>query len=76
MLTSIRSKVAKKAALACSNVLPNLVAKQLNNPFFLVNCGRSGTSFLFSLLALHKDIAAYPEEANELGHPKAYPWHL
>ena len=43
-------------------------------PVFLVGCARSGTSILKRVIATHTDVVAFPEEANHLWHPTAYPW--
>ena len=45
------------------------------NPVFVIGCGRSGTSLLARLLRYHPEIAAFPDEANHLWHPKVYPWY-
>jgi hypothetical protein len=44
------------------------------NPVFIIGCARSGTSVLKRLLGAHRQIDAYPSEANELWHPTSYPW--
>ena len=50
------------------------ISMNLNNPIFIVGCGRSGTSMLTSMMATHEDIAVFPHEANNFWHPKSYPW--
>ena len=47
----------------------------IKSPVFLIGSGRSGTTFLANLLGQHPEIALYPGEANELWHPRLYPWH-
>lgn len=48
---------------------------RIRNPVIILGCGRSGTSILKEVLSSHKSIATYPFEANELWHPRYYPWH-
>jgi hypothetical protein len=47
---------------------------RLRGPAFIVGCARSGTSVLRRVLARQADIGAFPGEANELWHPRYYPW--
>lgn len=44
------------------------------NPVFILGCARSGTSLLTRNLATHTDIATFSTEANDLWHPRSYPW--
>ncbi len=46
----------------------------LKNPFFIIGCGRSGTSMLTNILEEHRDICNY-SEANDIWDPKGYPWY-
>jgi hypothetical protein len=48
---------------------------KLKNPVFLIGCGRSGTTMLLKNISSHSDIATFSSEANDLWHPKSYPWH-
>lgn len=54
------------------------VGKVLNfrfkDPIFIVGTGRCGTSLLVHILSSNPDIAIFPSEANELWHPKLYPF--
>ncbi|MFT5904262.1 MAG: hypothetical protein ACI9O2_001120 [Flammeovirgaceae bacterium] len=43
-------------------------------PLMIFGCARSGTTTLKEILSGHKDIASMPFEANQLWHPKLYPW--
>jgi hypothetical protein len=54
---------------------PWLGAPLLHHPVFIVGSGRSGTTYLQSLLEKHPDIIGFPGEANELWHVNAYPYH-
>ncbi len=54
---------------------PRLGASFLHEPVFIVGSGRSGTTYLQSLLETHPDIVGYPGEANELWHVATYPYH-
>lgn len=74
-MMGIRNRVIALASKSLAIATPDFTASKLKNPFFFVGCGRSGTSLLARLLASHRDIAVYPYEANELWHPKSYPWH-
>lgn len=40
----------------------------------IIGCGRSGTSALKEVLAGHSQMMPLPFEANQLWHPKLYPW--
>ncbi len=48
---------------------------KIDNPVIILGCGRSGTSILKESVSAHDRIATYPFEANELWHPRYYPWH-
>jgi hypothetical protein len=54
---------------------PWLGAPLLQEPVFIVGSGRSGTTYLQSLLEKHPDVIGFPGEANELWHVNAYPYH-
>jgi hypothetical protein len=47
----------------------------VRRPHFIVGCGRSGTTLLSDLFDGHPEVASFPSEANELWHPRLYPWH-
>ena len=49
-------------------------ARRSVRPVFVVGTGRSGTTLLVKILDSHRDLVAYPSEANELWHPNAYPY--
>lgn len=66
--------VARELILWSLKHTPRYFAGKLRRPFFIVGSGRSGTTLLFRTLASHKEISAYPSEANELWHPQLYPW--
>ena len=59
---------------AMARVAPGACARAVSRPFFIVGCARSGTTLLLELLAEHRDVAAYPGEANGIWHPGTYPW--
>jgi len=48
--------------------------KNVNNPIFIIGYNNSGKSLIKKAIAINKEIAIYPGEANELWHPGAYPW--
>lgn len=54
---------------------PWLGAPFLVEPVFIVGSGRSGTTYLQSLMEKHPDIVGFPGEANELWHVATYPYH-
>lgn len=66
--------VAREITLWLLKYTPRYFAGKLKRPFFIIGSGRSGTTLLFRTLASHKEISAYPSEANELWHPQLYPW--
>lgn len=70
----IPNRVAIGMAKSMARVAPSWSAGHLRHPAFIIGCARSGTTVLHTTLATHKEIAAYPLEANELWHPRAYPW--
>lgn len=43
-------------------------------PVIIVGTGRCGTTLLFRILKTHPQVAVFPTEANDLWHPKAYPY--
>jgi hypothetical protein len=69
-----RNRATAMVSRAAASLAPDYMGSKLRNPYFFIGCGRSGTTLLARLLATHKDIAVYPYEANELWHPRAYPW--
>lgn len=50
------------------------LGRGLRQPVFVIGTGRCGTSLLSSILDSHNQILGFPEEANELWHPKSYPF--
>lgn len=67
--------MAIKTSKSLAKIFSNFSENKLSNPYFIIGCARSGTSILYKTLASHREIATYPTEANDLWHPKAYPWH-
>jgi hypothetical protein len=53
---------------------PLLMPRAPRRPVFLLGCGRSGKTVLAELLGAHPQVALYPGEANDLWHPRLYPW--
>jgi LPS sulfotransferase NodH len=68
--------IQRHAIQQLARVVPSTWAMPLTRPCFIVGCPRSGSSLFDQLLASHPQIAAYPSEALELWHPRAYPWHV
>jgi hypothetical protein len=54
--------------------IANSLDLRLKSPVFVIGTGRCGTSLLASILNSHPDIVGFPGEANELWHPKLYPF--
>jgi hypothetical protein len=69
-------RLSADVAKALAAIAPEQMGRRLHHPYFFIGCGRSGTSWLATLLRSHKDIAGYPYEANELWHPRRFPWAL
>jgi protein-tyrosine sulfotransferase len=63
-----------RAARLAGRLAPQ-VAPRARRPAFILGCGRSGTTVLLNALAGHREVAAWPGEANDLWHPTLYPWH-
>lgn len=66
---------ARLATHAAKQLAAMPIAIAPHRPVFIIGCARSGTSVLKRLLGAHPEIDAYPSEANELWHPRSYPWH-
>ncbi len=47
---------------------------RLKEPIFIVGTGRCGTTLLVRILRSNSDISVFPGEANELWHPKLFPF--
>jgi len=71
----IPAKVIVEASCAAGRFAAPLFAGRVRNPVFIVGCGRSGTTLLNHLFDQHPEVANFPSEANELWHPRLYPWH-
>jgi len=63
----------RKLLLYTAKLAPNWWAARLHNPFFVIGCGRSGTTILSEWLDCHLDIADL-SEANDIWDPLGYPW--
>jgi Sulfotransferase family len=76
-LHSIKKKVIGRKPLSwlLAGCFPGFFAQRLRNPVFIIGCARSGTTFLTSLLSLHRDVDNW-SEANEIWDPGGHPWHL
>jgi len=71
-------RIPARAVIATSRAAGRVggrwLAHRVRNPVFIVGCGRSGTTLLNHLFDRHPEVANYPAEANELWHPRLYPW--
>jgi hypothetical protein len=65
---------AQAWANTLAQTFPDFFEKRVQNPVFIIGCGRSGTTLMVDTLADHPQIANYPDEANELWHPQTFPW--
>jgi hypothetical protein len=45
-------------------------------PIFIVGTGRCGTSLLVKILNSHTQLIGFPGEANEIWHPKSFPFNM
>lgn len=54
--------------------LTALVGLKMEAPTFIIGTGRCGTSLLIKILKSHKRLVTFPGEANNLWHPKSYPY--
>jgi hypothetical protein len=43
-------------------------------PVFIIGSGRCGTSLFVRILSSHGRLFGFPGEANDLWHPKSYPF--
>lgn len=69
-----RSLISWRFASLLARIAPSFFGHELNAPFFIIGCPRSGTTLLIDTLSAHKEIATYPGEANERWHPQTFPW--
>lgn len=59
------------------NIVYELVGKfnfSIKDPIFIIGTGRCGTSLLVRIMNSHNELIGFPGEANELWHPKSYPF--
>jgi Sulfotransferase family len=73
-LSGISSKLPETAARALGRAFPGRLAPMLHDPVFFIGSGRSGTNLLAGLLDAHPELSVFPDEANDLWHPRLYPW--
>ena len=53
---------------------PDFGLNNLSRPVFVIGVPRSGTSLLTKMLLTHPEIGGFPQEGNQLWHPRLYPW--
>jgi hypothetical protein len=51
------------------------ISPTVQNPIFIIGSGRCGTSLLVRILSSHSGLFSFPGEANDLWHPKSYPFN-
>src|SRR6056297_843020 len=67
----------EKMQHTANKVINNLVKElgyKIKSPFFIIGTGRCGSSLLVKILNSHPELIGYSEEANDLWHPKSYPF--
>ncbi len=78
MSLASRVRIPSKAWIGASQLLgrawPSGFATRVRRPVFIISSGRSGTTMLNALFNAHPEVANYPSEANDLWHPRLYPW--
>lgn len=55
---------------------PEFGMGRLSRPVFVIGVPRSGTSLLTKMLLTHPEIGGFPQEGNQLWHPRLYPWRV
>jgi hypothetical protein len=63
----------RQMLITLAGTVPGFWAGKLQNPIFILGCGRSGTTLLNELLTKHADVAVL-SEANDIWDPSGYPW--
>ena len=78
MWTRLQQRIPRRAWIEASELLarlrPGFFSRRVERPTFIVSAGRSGTTLLNYLFDAHPDVANYPNEANNLWHPRLYPF--
>lgn len=54
--------------------LSGIVSPAVQAPIFIIGTGRCGTSLFVRILNSHVTLIGFPGEANDLWHPKSYPF--
>jgi len=57
-----------------AGALASAIGRPVRTPIFVVGSGRCGTSLLTDVLSSHPALIRYPAEANDLWHPRTYPF--
>ena len=68
------ARLYERVARILARAFPAHMAAELHDPIFFIGAGRSGTNLLTDLLRSHPDLSVFPDEANDLWHPRLYPW--
>ena len=61
-------------AYAYAGQLMFFMGYRCKSPVFIIGTGRCGTTLLANILSSHSKLIGFPGEANELWHPKSYPF--
>jgi hypothetical protein len=66
--------VKGNARYIIKGTIATVLGHGLKNPLFIIGTGRCGTTLLVQVLKSHERLLGFPGEANELWHPKSYPF--
>src|SRR5262245_65969687 len=62
------------SARVLGRFFPQRMAAAMHQPIFFIGSGRSGSNLLARIMSSHPALSVFPSEANDLWHPKLYPW--
>ena len=57
-----------------AGAIASALGRPVRAPIFIVGSGRCGTTLLTDILGSHPELLGYPGEANDLWHPRTYPF--
>ncbi|MFA7097794.1 MAG: sulfotransferase [Gammaproteobacteria bacterium] len=69
-LAGVRSAMLNGGYGALGKITGNIAVQR---PVFVVGTGRCGSTLVAKMLRAHREMAGFPNEANELWHPRSYP---
>lgn len=71
----MRSQI-KRRVYVTAGTLAGALGRRIETPVFVVGSGRCGTTLLTDVLSSHPALLGYPGEANDLWHPRTYPFDV